>query len=237
MNLNIKIFADTADVEKIRRYADDPRVVGFTTNPTLFRAAGAKDYLEHARAVLGAAAGKPISLEVIADEREEMARQARVLAALGAQVFVKIPITNTRGVSSGALIKKLLAQDININITAVFTYSQVNEIAELLRDRAANPTIISVFAGRIYDAGEDAEIFMQGYRGILTHRCPRAQLLWASPRQVYDVVLAERSCADIITMAPELIAKLPVLGKNLTEFSLDTVKMFYRDAQAAGYTL
>ena len=239
MDLNIKIFADTADVEKVRQHADDPRVGGFTTNPTLFRAAGAADYLKHARAVLDAAAGKPVSLEVIADEPEEMARQARVLAALGTQVFVKIPITNTRGESSCPLIRGLLVEGICVNITAVFTYAQVREIADHIQQipLSPSPTIISVFAGRIYDTGMNAAGFMEGYRRIIDARCPHVQLLWASPRQVYDVVLAERAGADIITMTPELIAKLPTLGKDLAEFSLDTVQMFYRDAQAAGYAL
>lgn len=237
MDLSIKIFADTADVEKIRRHANDPRVGGFTTNPTLFRAAGATDYLGHARAVLDAAAGKPVSLEVIADEQAEMARQARELAALGRQVFVKIPITNTRGESSCLLIKDLLREGISINITAVFTHTQVEETANHIRAYSLIPTIVSVFAGRIYDAGMSAALFMEEYRRIIDACCPHVQLLWASPRQVYDAVLADRAGADIITMTPELIAKLPVLGKDLSEFSLDTVKMFHRDAQAAEFKL
>lgn len=236
--MTIKVFADTADPARIRALASDPLIAGFTTNPTLFRAAGATNYLEHARAVLAAAAGLPVSLEVISDEPEEMARQARILAALGAQVYVKIPVMTTRRDPTHALVARLLTEQIAVNITAVFTPRQVSQITEaiLSAPAARAAPIISVFAGRIADAGRDPCEVMADCLEIVRRANARAWLLWASPRQVLDYALADRVGCGIITMTPELIAKLPLLGKDLDDFSRDTVQMFYDDAQKSGFT-
>ena len=243
MNLSTKIFADTADLAGMRALADHPRVAGFTTNPTLMRKAGVTDYRAFAKEALAIAGGRPISFEIVGDDAVEISRQAREIAGWGDAAYVKIPITTTRGYSNCALVRDLSSEGVKVNVTAVFTYDQVRGVIDALHyypvphGAQRTPAVISVFAGRIYDAGMDAAVFMQGYRSILDRCGSHAQLLWASPRQVYDVVLAERAGADIITMPPELIAKLPMLGKDLAEFSRETVQMFFNDAQAAGYRL
>ena len=237
---SIKIFADGADLAKMREMAAREYVAGFTTNPSLMRKSGVTDYRAFAREALAIAGGRPVSFEVLADDFSEMRRQALVINGWGAPLHVKIPITDTRGQSSAPLIRELSELGVSVNVTAVFTTSQVVAAAGALAVapdvRPVRP-IISVFAGRIADAGQDAFRVVGGHRNIVSARCSCAQLLWASPRQVYDAVLAQRAGCDIITMTPELIAKLPLLGKNLEEFSRETVEMFYRDAQGARYAL
>jgi len=222
----MKLFADTAHMGQMERIA--PEVDGFTTNPTLARKAGVIDYGRWGSAIARVLSNKEISFEVTADDRVEMERQAKIIASWGPNAVVKIPITNTEGKSMTRLIGDLTAQGIKVNVTAVFTRAQVLEVAK------AEPYIISIFAGRIADAGQDPCFVFADCREFVTNN---TSLLWASPRQVYDFVLAEDCGADIITMTPELIAKLELLGKDLNEFSLETVRMFKRDADEAGLTL
>src|SRR3990167_1752213 len=223
----IKIFADGADLEAIKKLNKNPLVKGFTTNPTLMRNAGVSDYEKFAKEVLVEVRDKPVSFEVFSDNFDEMERQARKIASWGENVYVKIPITNTNRQSSVPLIKKIL--DIKLNITAVFTKEQI----ELL-PISKIPMIISIFAGRIADTGTDPIPFIRSIKKFLIG----AELLWASPREVLNIYQAEEAGADIITCTPDLIEKYEKLkGKDLAEFSLDTVKMFYNDGQAAGYKL
>lgn len=235
----MKIFADGADLAKMREMADDPRIAGFTTNPTLMRKAGVSDYRAFAREALAIASGRPVSFEVFADDHDGIGVQAREISAFDpARAFVKVPVIYTSGVSTRRVVRELSAAGIALNVTAVFTPTQVSVMAEELNLSAA-PAIISVFAGRIADAGVDPVQHMESCAEDLDLHCPRAgvELLWASPRQVYDYKLAERAGCDIITMTPDLIAKLALFGKDLDEYSLETVKMFHEDAKAAGYTL
>lgn len=231
---SIEVFADTASIDEVRKYAADPRVAGFTTNPTLFRAAGAANYVDHARALLDAAAGKPVSLEVTGDDDLTICRQAFRLAGLGPQVVIKVPVTDTRGVLMKKTIVSLLGARLAVNVTAVFTVQQVIDIARECAD-ASGPLIVSVFAGRVADAGVEPWSHLLACKQIARAHCPRARVLWASPRQAYDLVLAERAGCDIITMTPALIEKTKLFGKDLDQFSVETVQMFYNDAQAAGY--
>lgn len=236
----IKIFADGADLEAMYRFATggfgvEP-IAGFTTNPSIVRKAGVKYYEGFAAAAATAAYPLPVSIEVLADDFDEMARQARSIASWGPNVFVKIPVMNTRGEPSTEMIRELSVEGMALNVTAVFTKDQVRTVGAALA-AGTGPAIVSVFAGRIADAGVDPLDHMSRCHYILQSVCPRAELLWASPRQVYDVILAERAKCEIITMTPDMIAKLPLVGKDLTEYSRETVEMFYRDAQAAGFTL
>ena len=237
--LKIKIFADGADLETIRALAADPRVSGFTTNPSLMRRAGVEDYRAFGPAALEAAGGKPVSFEVVGDDYKEMRRQALIIQEWGDAAFVKIPVVTTDGTSTDFLVADLAAAGIALNVTAVFTLDQVHRVCAALEGAAVSSraSIISVFAGRVADAGRNPIEHVRACAQALRQRGSRAELLWASPRQVYDVVLAERANCDIITMAPDLLAKLPLLGKDLYEFSRETAEMFYRDARAAGYAL
>jgi transaldolase len=212
----VSIYLDAANMDDLRRYAADPRVAGLTTNPTLMKKAGITDYRSFARAVLSAADGKPVSFEVLADDFQTMARQAREIASWGPNVYVKLPITNTRGESTVPLIDSL--GDLNLNITAVMTDEQVDDLWQFLRPHH----IVSVFAGRIMDTGQLPNSF-SGQQGYKT--------LWASAREVYHVVMAEEYGYDIITLTPDLIAKLDLRGRDLTEYSLATVRMFHEDGR------
>lgn len=234
--LSIKLFSDGADLASLLEVAKNPRVSGFTTNPTLMRKAGVADYRAFAREVLAAITDRPISFEVFADEFPEMARQARELASWGANVYVKVPITNTRGEPSLPLVRELALAGVKLNVTAVCTLEQVHGAAQALRGGA--PAIISVFAGRIADTGRDPAPLMQAARAIID-AAPgaAAELLWASPRELLNIVQADAAGAHIITVPPDMLKKLDLFGKSLAEYSLDTVKMFRRDAEAAGYTL
>jgi transaldolase len=216
------------------RLAQQPHIKGFTTNPTLMNAVGVKDMEAFARDVLEAIPDKPISFEVFADEFDEMERQALKITGWGANVYVKIPVTNTRGESASALTSRLSEQGVKLNLTALMTPAQVAEVANALAD--GPPAIVSVFAGRIADAGVDPIPLMRESLEILKPH-PDIELLWASPREVLNIVQANDIGCHIITVTHDLLKKLAALGKDLTEFSLDTVKMFYLDGQAAGFQL
>ena len=241
----IKIYADGADLKKMVEMAGDFRISGFTTNPSLARSAGVGNYMDFCRAAVQAAAGKPVSLEVLADEPEEVLRQAHILSDIGRGVVVKVPIVNSRGESMAEVIHELALVGTSLNITAVFTHSQVREAARALcvyipdghMHVPEGAAIVSVFAGRVADAGIDPARHALLCRRILEEECPHAELLWASPRQTYDLTLAVRARCDIITMTPALIEKLSLRGKDLTEYSRETSEMFSRDARAAGYVL
>lgn len=230
--LRIKIFADGALISQIQLQAALPYIAGITTNPSLMRKAGVISYGEWAERVLQASGGKPVSFEVLSDDFDEMERQARTIASWGANIYVKIPITNTKGKSSAGVIQRLSRDGIKVNVTAVMTEVQVYTANIALANGA--PSIVSVFAGRIADTGCDAQAFMSSVKGMMVSE---AELLWASTREVYNIVEAEKAGCDIITVPDDLLAKLPLLGKDLREFSLDTVKMFLNDANASGYTL
>jgi transaldolase len=233
-NLSIKMFADGADLSEIEKLNNNPVVSGFTTNPTLMRKSGVSDYIKFANEAAELVYPKPISLEVFADEFKEMETQARLIQSISENVYVKIPITNTRGQSSTDLVSTLSNDGIKLNITALFTEKQVIECCEAVNTGAAS--VISVFAGRIADAGVDPVPLMTKFASIV-HQVPSAELLWASPREILNLVQANECGADIITMTSDLWNKMSSLGKSLEEFSLDTVKMFYDDAVMSGFKL
>ncbi len=216
-------------------YLKNPRISGFTTNPTLMRKAGVTDYRAFARAALKEITELPISFEVLADDFPTMERQALEIASWGKNVYVKIPVTNTRRESSAPLIHRLAQQQVKVNVTAGFTPEQAREVAEALK--GGPPSVISIFAGRIADSGRDPKPLMAEALKIVRAADKNIELLWASPREVLNVVEAESVGCDIITATPDLLAKLPLLGRDLLDFCQDTVEMFFRDAQAARYTL
>jgi transaldolase len=233
-DLKVKIFADGASLSDMLSLADKTYIKGFTTNPTLMRQANVSDYVEFAQAVLQHITDRPISFEVFSDEFDEMERQARLIAGWADNVYVKIPVTNTRAEVSYELISRLAHSGVKVNVTAVFTLGQVREVSHALLHGA--PSVVSVFAGRIADAGVDPVAHMCDALEIV-QECPSAELLWASPRELLNVVQADQIGCHIITVTSNLLAKLSLLGKDLEEFSLDTVKMFYNDAQKAQYKL
>ncbi len=232
--LRVKLFADGADLAGIRVYAQDPLISGFTTNPTLMRKAGIDDYEAFAHAVLAEIRDRPVSFEVFSDEFDEMADQARLLASWGANVVVKIPITNTRREPSYELLRKLAAEGIRLNVTAIMTLDQVRAAAEAVA--SAPLAYISVFAGRIADTGRDPVPMMAEAVGIL-RSYGDLQLLWASPRELLNVFQADTVGCHVITATSDILKKLSSVGKNLDDFSLETVRMFYDDAARAGYSL
>jgi transaldolase len=237
MNVNklrIKIFADGADLAGLLKLAEQPYIKGFTTNPTLMRKAGIVDYEKFARQVLEQITDRPISFEVFSDDFKDMERQARLIAGWGTNVYVKIPVTNTRRESASQLITRLSHDGLNLNVTALMTIDQVRSVSAALK--GGTSSIVSVFAGRIADAGCDPLPIMQEALHIL-EECPNAELLWASPREVLNIVQADQIGCQIITVTSDILGKLELLGKDLTEFSLDTVKMFYNDARVAGFAL
>ena len=230
--LKIKIFADGADKRGILDLYKNPLIQGFTTNPTLMRQAGITDYEAFAREILAEVPDRPFSLEVFSDDFDEMGRQARKLAALGPNVYVKIPITNTKGESAAPLVRQLTRENIKLNVTALMTVEQVRTTAAAL---VGSPSAyISVFAGRVADTGVDPLPIMRGSLAVMRPQ-PQLELIWASPREIFNLVQADQIGCHIITITHDLLKKLPGLGKDLTDFSLDTVKMFHRDALAAGY--
>ena len=232
----IKLFCDGADLASLREMAKDPRIAGFTTNPTLMRKAGVTNYVEFAQQLLSEITDRPISFEVFADEFDAMAAQAKRLASWGENVFVKIPITNRRREPSAALVAELSqTARIQLNVTALCTLEQVHTTAQALRGGA--PAVISIFAGRIADTGRDPMPFMKAARAIIEASGANAELMWASPRELLNIVQAEQSGAHIITVPPELLKKMALFGKDLADYSLETVKMFQDDASAAGYEL
>lgn len=233
-DLRVKLFADGADRAKMLELARDPRIRGFTTNPSLMRKAGITDYERFAREILAAIPDRPISFEVFADEFDDMERQARKIASWGENVYVKIPITNTRRESSCELIGRLAHSGIRVNVTAVLTLGQVRQATAALAGGA--PAVVSVFAGRIADTGRDPVPVMSA-AAELVHSVPGIELLWASVRELYNIVQADAAGCDIITVTPELLARLQLWGKDLDEYSLETVKTFYADAQRSGYRI
>jgi transaldolase len=232
--IQTKIFADGADLDGILKLAQDPLIAGFTTNPTLMWKAGLTDYADFARRLLEQITRKPISFEVFADDEAEMRRQARLIATWGPNVYVKIPITTTKGESMASLVRELSDDGVQVNVTALFTTAQVELMTEAVRSGA--PSYVSVFAGRIADAGVDPLPIMARSVDILADAA-RAELIWASPREVLNVVQADQVGCHIITMTHDLLPKVKGLGKNLEQFSLETVQMFHRDAVAAGFSL
>jgi transaldolase len=230
--LRVKLFADSADVSSIEELAADTRIHGFTTNPTLMRKAGVDDYAAFARKVTAIVGDRPVSFEVFCDDFAGMLRQARLLAALGEHVHVKIPITDPSGDSSCAVLRALAGEGVRLNVTAVMTPAQVETAADALQD--APPAFVSLFAGRVADSGRDPLPMMVEALDILRDS-PHLELMWASPREVLNVVQAHEIGCHVITLTPDLVAKLDLLGRDLDAFSLDTVRMFHRDAAAAGY--
>ena len=232
-DLNLKIFADGADKETIQKLNNDDLISGFTTNPTLMRNSGVEDYEEFASSILKIVNKKPISFEIFADDYENMFRQSKIISSWGDNVNVKIPITNTKGESSVNLIKQLQDQNININVTAVFTMEQIKELGEALD--SSSYKIVSIFAGRIADTGIDPMPLMKEAKKILNKE--NIDVLWASPREILNIFQAEECKVDIITLTSDMLAKFKNIGKPLNEFSKETVNMFYNDAKLSGYNL
>lgn len=234
MNLRIKIFADGANLEEMKAVYQKKLVQGFTTNPTLMRKAGIADYEAFARSVLSEIKDLPISFEVFSDELPEMIRQARKISTWGENVYVKIPVTNTSRKPTTEIVRELSGEGVRLNVTALLTLDQVRAVTEALSP--STPAVVSVFAGRIADTGRDPIPLMREAVSIVRSK-PKAELLWASPREVLNAYQADAIGCHIITMTSDLINKLAMVGKDLAEVSLDTVKMFYNDATAAGYRL
>jgi transaldolase len=234
-DLKVHIYADGADKAGILDLYAKPYIKGLTTNPTLMKKAGIKDYEAFAKDILQIVTAKPISLEVFSDEFVQMKRQALKIAGWGKNVYVKIPITNSRGETSIPLIRDLASENVQLNVTALLTLDQVRDVAGALNP--AIPSVVSVFAGRIADAGVDPMPIMRTSRALLACQ-PKAELLWASVREVLNILQAEESGCHIVTVQHDILAKAArTLGMDLAALSLDTVKMFAADAAAAGYSL
>ncbi|MFC1708954.1 transaldolase [Candidatus Omnitrophota bacterium] len=233
-NLNIKLFCDSADINDMKKAYQEGIVKGFTTNPTSMRKANVVDYKAFAKEVLKEIQDLPISFEVFSDDFEGMEREAREISSWGKNANIKIPITNTKGELSIALIKKLSAEGMSLNVTAILTVEQVEAVAKAISPTAK--TIISIFAGRIADTGRDPAPYMRQAADILKPN-KNAELLWASSRELLNIFQAESSGCHIITITSDILGKLVKIDKDLNEFSLDTVKMFYQDAQGAGYKI
>lgn len=233
-DLKVKIFADGADLHGMLQMYEKPWIKGFTTNPTLMRKAGISDYRSFAKQVLAAIPDRPISFEVFSDDFGEMERQAREIATWGPNVYVKIPITNTRAEEAAELCRTLAGSGLKLNVTALMTLDQVRGIASALAD--GPPACVSVFAGRIADTGIDPLPMMTEAVSILASH-PNIELIWASPRELLNIVQAHCIGCHIITVTNDILGKLALLGKSLADYSLDTVKMFHRDAVASGFAL
>jgi transaldolase len=230
----IDVYTDAIGIEQINEFAAKPWVKGFTTNPTLVRKSGASSYLDFAKSAVIATNGKPISLEVISDDLEEMYRQAHVLNEIGENIDVKIPITNTKKESTLLLVERLLKEGLSVNVTAIMTIKQVRELKTILQKDSR--IIISIFAGRIADTGVNPELVMLDSINLVRD-FPYAKVLWASPREVFNIIQAQKIGCHIITATTDLLKKVELFGKDLELYSLETVKMFYDDAKSAGYTL
>ena len=233
-NLKVKIYADGADRDGMLEMYAKSYIQGFTTNPTLMKKAGITDYKAFAHEILQAIPDRPISFEVFADEFTDMERQALEIKTWGENVYVKIPVSNTRQETAYDLIERLSGAGVHLNVTAMLTLEQVQNVADALKD--GPDSIVSVFAGRIADTGVDPVPVMQEALTLLKV-APKAELLWASPREVLNIYQADNIGCHIITATNDLIRKLALGGKDLAEYSLETVQMFYDDAQSAGYTL
>jgi transaldolase len=232
--LSVKLFADGADLAGMLELYRNPLIRGFTTNPTLMRKASVTDYRGFARTVLEAIPDRPISFEVFSDELEEMERQALEIARWGPNVYVKIPITNTRGESSFDLVRRLVGREVKVNVTAILALEQVAHIVPALE--GGPPCFVSVFAGRVADTGRDPVPLMAAAVEQL-RPYPNVELIWASPRELLNIFQADAIGCHIITVTHEILKKLDLVGKDLREYSLETVRMFYEDAQKAGYVL
>jgi transaldolase len=232
--LRTKIYADGADLDGMLAMYRQPHIKGFTTNPTLMRKAKITDYAAFARQVLAAVPDRPISFEVFSDEFADMERQAREVAAWGEHVYVKIPVTNTRREPAYELVRRLSHAGVKVNVTAIMTLDQVRAVTDALAGGA--PSNISVFAGRIADTGRNPVPHMQAALDIMT-KAPTAELIWASPRELLNVFQAHDIGCHIITVTNDILKKLSLVGKDLDDYSLDTVKMFYDDASAAGFKI
>ena len=233
LDLTTRIFADGADKSDILELYRNPQIRGFTTNPTLMRAAGVSDYETFARDLLELISDRPISFEVFADDPGEMKRQAKRIASWAENVYVKIPITTTHGESVLALVSDLSADGVQVNVTALMTVEQVRDAAGALR--GGPPAFVSVFAGRIADTGRDPVPIMRAAVEEL-QPYPNAELIWASPREVLNLFQADAIGCHVITMTKDLINKLDNVGKDLLDYSLETVQMFHEDGVKAGYT-
>ena len=232
-NLKVNIFADGADAPEMLEMYSKPFIKGLTTNPTLMRKAGISNYRAFAREILAQIRDKPLSFEVVCDEFAEMERQALEIAGWADNVYVKIPVTNTRGEASYALIRRLAARGVKLNVTAIMTLAQVRDAVSALRPEVAS--FVSVLAGRIADTGVDPVPLMATAVQMLK-TCPKAELIWASPREVLNIFHADSIGCHVVTATHDILRKLPLVGYNLDEYSLDTVRMFYRDAVAAGFS-
>jgi len=232
--LTVKIYADGAELNGIVEMAKNPLIKGFTTNPTLMRKAGISDYKKFAQEVIRAVPDRPISFEVFSDDFEEMYTQAMEIASWGRNVNIKVPVTNTENKFAGELIKKLSAQGVFVNVTALMTLEQVNKVMDSLQGDA--PAYISVFAGRIADTGRDPMPAMAKAAEISRTR-PNTEIIWASPRELFNIFQANEAGVQIITVANDLLNKLSLVGKDLDEYSLETVKMFRNDAVKAGFSI
>jgi len=232
--LKVKLFADGADLAGMKEMAANPMIKGFTTNPTLMKKAGITDYKAFARDVLAAIPDRPVSFEVFADDFGQMEAQGLEIASWGKNVNVKIPVTNTKREFAGGVIERLSKQGVKVNVTALLTLQQVERVTERLD--AKTPAIISVFAGRIADTGVDPMPIMKKSVEIMKAK-PKAELIWASPRELLNVFQADAVGCHIITATNDILKKLSLVGKDLDQYSLGTVEMFYKDAKAAGFTI
>jgi len=233
-DLKVKIFADGADKAGMLELNGNPLIKGFTTNPTLMRKAGISDYRAFAHEIISAIPDRPISFEVFGDEFDEMERQALEIASWGDNVYVKIPVTNTRGQSSSDLVRRLARAGVKLNVTAMMTLDQVRDVGQCLA--GGPPSFVSVFAGRIADTGRDPVPIMAAAVELL-RPYPNIELIWASPRELLNIFQADAIGCHIITVTHSILRKLHLIGKDLHEYSLDTVKMFYNDGQRAGYSI
>lgn len=233
-NLNVKIFADGANLNDMLDVYKKGIVKGFTTNPSLMKKAGITDYKKFAKEVLSKIKDMPVSFEVFSDDFTTMEKEAEVLASLGKNVYIKIPVTNTKGESSVPLIKKLSDKGYHLNVTAIFTLSQVEQVAAALKP--GNKSIVSVFAGRIADTGTDPIELMTNAKKICS-KVKGAELLWASCREVYNIIEADKCGCDIITVTNDVLKKLSNVGKDLSDYSLETVRGFYKDASSLGFSV
>jgi transaldolase len=232
--LSVKIFADGADKSGMLEMYAKPYIKGFTTNPTLMRKAGVSDFEGFSREMLRLIPDRPISLEVFADDLDEMEKQARYIATWGNNVYVKIPVTDTRGCATTLLVRKLSGDGIKVNVTAIMTTDQVRMVREALLE--PTPAYVSVFAGRIADTGRDPIPLMREALNIL-EETPHAELIWASPRELLNIFHADSIGCHIITVTNDILKKLVLIGKDLTEYSLETVQMFFDDASTVGYRI
>jgi transaldolase len=232
--LKVKIFADGADKAGMLEMYAKPHIKGFTTNPTLMKKAGISDYRAFAKDILSAIPDRSISFEVFSDEFDEMERQANEINSWGPNVYVKIPVTNTRQQFAGELIGRLSHSGVKVNVTAITTLSQVRDVVMCLADDT--PSYVSVFAGRIADTGRDPLPIMQSAVELCRLK-PESEVIWASPRELLNIFQADAIGCQIITVTNDVLKKLGIVGKDLTDFSLDTVKMFRNDAVQAGFSL